>query len=204
MEKQSTRIAYAIGEFLLLTVMALIPPVLVYIDISVVGLGAGELAVTEFTQEGLLFMVALLFWYGAWQHPGSRGFLVLIAGFFSSMLMREMDALFDEISQGFWFWPAIVIAVSSIIYATAYSRNTVIKAMNAFVKTKPYYFILIGLIILLVFSRVFGSGSLIWQDLLGEAYSKAFRASLQEGLELLGYVYIAYGAFLAWFRKFNF
>jgi len=39
--------------------------------------------------------------------------------------------------------------------------------------------------------------------LLGEGYSHIFKSALQEGLELYGYLFIAYGVFRLWIKDFD-
>jgi len=38
---------------------------------------------------------------------------------------------------------------------------------------------------------------------MGEAYNATFKSALQEGLELYGYLFIAYGIFKLWIRDFD-
>ena len=201
--KVSYRIAYAIGEFALLSMLTLLPSALVYIDVVVIGDGVGELSVTEITQESLLLITLLIFWYGAWRHPNSRGFLMLVAGFFSCALIRELDVCFDAVWHGFWLWPALLVALSTVTFVAVYCRNSVAGPMSDFVGTRPYFCMMAGLSVVLVFSRTFGSGNLLWNDLLEVANISKFKSALQEGLELLGYLYIAYGSHVFFFKRFG-
>ena len=38
---------------------------------------------------------------------------------------------------------------------------------------------------------------------MGEAYNATFKSALQEGLELYGYLFIAYGVFKWWIKDFD-
>ena len=69
--------------------------------------------------------------------------------------------------------------------------------MARLVGTRAYFYLLVGLVIVLVFSRVFGSGNLLWDYVMAGAYTHGFKTTLQEGLELFGYVFIAVGAWVA-------
>jgi len=190
-----SRLIQAALEFLFLAIPLTIVPFLVFIDVSVLKNGVGEISVTEFTQETLLATSAAIFFYRAWRKPEMRGFLILVAGFFTCMLIRELDVFFDYIWHGFWFWPAILTAGACIAGALFPWRNSVIRPMADFIETNAYMHILIGLLTVLVFSRIFGSGNLLWKDILGAGYSSNFRSAIQEGIELYGYVFIAYGSF---------
>jgi len=203
MSATSFIIVRAIGEFLLLAVLTLLPAISIYVDVVIIGNSVGEVSVTEITQELLILVASLITWYGAWRHPDLRGFLVLMAGFFSCILIRELDAFLDYVWQGFWFWPAILTALASIGYVAVFCRNTVMEPLSSFVATRSYFFIMVGMIFLLVFSRTFGSGSLLWMEVLGEGYSHIFKSALQEGLELYGYLFITYGVFMLWIKDFD-
>lgn len=183
----------ALVEFMLLAVITLLPAATVYIDIVVMGHELADRSVTEDIQEILILLSALMLLYGAWRLPASRGFLVLVAGFFACMLIREFDELLNSISHGFWIYPALLIAIVSIGWAIV-CRDTVLVPMAAFIGTRAYYNILFGLLVVLIFSRIFGSGNLLWTDIMGEDFHWVYRSAIQEGLELFGYIFIAYGS----------
>lgn len=190
------KIITGIKDLFLLTLLTLAAPLVIAIDVLIIGFkGIPETSVTELMQEFLLFISTVLFGTRALRMPKSRGFLVLVSGFFACLFIRELDAYFDKIHHGFWLWPALSIAVAAIIFALFY-RKTIARPMADFIGTKSYYHLLFGLIILLVLSRVLGSGTLLWKPVMGEAYDYAFKSTLQEGLELFGYMLIAYGSFL--------
>ena len=196
-------ISQAVIEFLILVFFALLPLVGVYIDLVILGNDLGEVSVTEIAQETLLLATVVIFGYGTFKKPEQRGFLVLVTGFFSCLFIREMDAFLDEIRHGFWFWPALFVALLSIGYARFYARNTTLKPLASFIKTKPYFLILIGMIVLIVLSRTFGSGNLLWHNLpLEEGASFLVKTAVQEGLELFGYAFIFYGALVFHYRDF--
>lgn len=126
-----------------------------------------------------------------------------MAGFFSCALIRELDVYLVAIWHGFWLYPALVVALSTIAYVVLFCRTLVAVPMSNFIGTRPYFFIMVGLIVVLVFSRTFGSGALLWKALLGVAYSSSFRSAIQEGLELFGYLLIAYGSTVFFFKRYD-
>lgn len=201
MKNQVSNLVNAIVEFFILIFLALLPVISIYTDVVVLKNNVGEISVTEITQETLLLASALFFGYAAIKKPNMRGFLVLVAGFFGALFIREMDAFLDNIWHGFWFWPALLVALVSIFYARFLAKSTTLKPLTDFINTKPYIFILIGLIILLVFSRTFGSGSLLWHAVLAENSSRV-KTVVQEGLEVLGYAFIFYGSLVFHYRNF--
>ncbi len=196
MNRTITIIARGLCEFFFLALVSLVPALFAFIDIVFLGDGVSELSLTEITQETLLFVSALLIGHSAWRHADSRGFLMLMAGFFACMLVRELDGLLDNIWHGFWFWPAFLLAIATITYVMIYCRDTILEPMANFIDSKAFFYIMFGLIVVLVFSRVFGSGAILWKSLMGPDYNPVLKSTLQEGLELFGYIFIAYGSYL--------
>jgi hypothetical protein len=107
-------VLHSAGEFAVLAMTAASVPLIVYIDSVVLGDGVSELSITEIAQEVLLLLSAFLFFVAAIRHPESRGFFVLVGGFFIAMLVRELDFLFDVIHHGSWLYAAISTTAASI------------------------------------------------------------------------------------------
>jgi hypothetical protein len=187
------KILNAVGEFLGLALLATLAPVLVLIDVRMIGDAVDEVSLTEMTQAALLLFAVFVFGYRAGRNPETRGFALLVAGFFLCMLIRELDGLLDQIAHGFWLWPALLVAGSVVAYVAVACRTKVFRPMANFIGTKSYYHIITGLVVVLVFSRIFGSGR-YWGFLLEMDLGRLFKASLQEGLELFGYFLLGYGA----------
>lgn len=169
-------------------------PVLVKIDFTLIGHRASETSLLEITQEVLIFSSAVLCGISAWKHPDTRGFLALVSGLFGCMFIRECDALLDNIVHGFWFYPALALAFAAGLFAVN-TQETVIPTFAAYLGEKYFTYISIGLLLVVVFSRSFGSGRL-WQTVMGADYRATYKSVIQEGLELLGYIHIAYGTVL--------
>ncbi|MEN6449599.1 MAG: hypothetical protein ABFC96_03825 [Thermoguttaceae bacterium] len=197
-----TRILRSLGEFLLLTAMTAAVPLIVYVDAVVIGDDVSECSITEVTQETLLLLSTIMFLVAAGRHPESRGFLVLVGGFLACLLIRELDFLFDMVHHGLWLYPALLTAAGCLAIA-ADSWKTVFGSMAAYAETKSCIFVTIGLLIVMVFSRLFGSGRLMWIAVLQTDYRGVCKAIIQEGLELFGYMFIFYGSCLLpqWTRR---
>ncbi|NLG34773.1 MAG: hypothetical protein GX548_05415 [Lentisphaerae bacterium] len=187
-------VARALGEFLILSVMMTIVPLVLAIDLIILDQPINERSWTEAAQHVFILLTFLRFALYARRHPSSRGFSILAAGFFGCMAIREFDSLFDHICHGFWLYPALLLAAVSVWRATADGRNSVLAGIASFVNSRAYYPILFGLLILLVFSRSFGSGQLLWHHLLDDNNARFFKTALQESLELLGYMFLFHGA----------
>ncbi|MEN6459547.1 MAG: hypothetical protein ABFC63_11540 [Thermoguttaceae bacterium] len=186
----------SLGELLLLAVLTAAVPLIVYVDNALLGNEVSEYSVTEIAQETLLLLSAILIFVQAWRHPEVRGFLVLVGGIFACMLIRELDFLCDMIHHGFWVYPALLTAAAALACA-AVCRGTVLASLAAYTGTKSCIYMTIGLLIVLVLSRLFGSGHLIWSEFLATDHCKSLlKTVIQEGLELFGYVFVFYGSFL--------
>lgn len=182
-------------SFLVLVLGMLWAPVAVLLDVVVIGHGMPEHGVTEISQETVLLLATLLMYTMVIKLPSQRGFLLLVAGLFLSMFLRELDYLFDKISHGYWKYPVTLVVLLTFALAALF-RNTVVPAMAEATRSVPFAYILAGLAIVLFFSRIFGTGSL-WGAILdagaGVNAPALVKNSVQEGLELLGYVLILYG-----------
>lgn len=189
-----SRFLRVLFEAVVLAILMIAVPLILVLDLIVLEHGVKEISVTEFTQEGLLFLSMVLIGITAWRQKDSRGFLVLVTGFFAAMLIREIDVFLDAISHGFWIYPAILISAGAIIYSTRL-RNTVFTPMVQFSASKPFAYLVIGLLLVLLFSRAFGT-SQFWSAIMGADYNRLYKTIIQEGLELLGYALIFFGSVL--------
>jgi len=183
-------------KLLTLVALVLLSVFIVRIDDGLLQQGKSEYSITEFTQAGFILVSAILFGLSAKNDQQSRGFFVLVMGLFATMLIRESDAFFDLIYHGFWIYPALAVSLATVLYART-CRGTVKHPMLKHMETRDFVYINLGLIIILVFSRTFGSGTL-WRDVMGDDYSSVYKSVIQEGIELFGYTVVLYGSILVW------
>lgn len=178
--------------FLAFTLLAIAVPMIVKFEVVTLGRNISEVSLTELVQQLFLLFAVIVFALSAKKLPQQRSFYVLVAGFFGCMLLREHDYYFDMIQHGFWFYPTITLAIGTIIYTF---KNTEYFAASAyqFKATKAYIYILIGLVVILVFSRLFGTGGL-WKVVMAADYKHHYKSTIQEGLELFGYAILFLGS----------
>lgn len=174
---------------------------IVALDAELLEQGKSEYSITEFAQEIFILCSAILFGFSAKFDRQAKGFLILVMGFFVTMLVRESDAFFDKIQHGFWIYPALFVSLTSVIYARKCVGTVKIPMLN-YMDSKPFVYISLGLIIIIIFSRTFGSGHL-WRDIMGDDYSIVYKTVIQEGIELLGYIFVLYGSILVWYEAFK-
>lgn len=183
-----------IVNFLLLTGASAYAGLAVLVDVAVIKDSVGEISVTELSQELLLFLTSYFFFHQAKKDPALRGGMLLIGGFFSCMFIRELDAMFDIIHHGIWVYLALLVALGCVVLASLTPKTTS-QGLNTFMMHSSFHYMMCGLVIVLVFSRIFGM-NIIWRAVMHDDYLRAVKNIVEEGTELLGYM-ICFGAALA-------
>ena len=163
---------------------------LAYIDISAAG-RIKDASYTENLQETLLVFSFIIFIYSA-KKNNKRG-LLLVAGFFLCMFIREWDAVFDELFHGAWKYIAIPTAIGFTYFALREGLQKVWDDLAEFMSSKSYDIIVTGLIIVLVVSRLLGNRA-VWMLMSGPDFKYVFKTFIEEGVELLGYMVIFAGS----------
>lgn len=147
----------------------------------------------EYLEQGLLSLNIVFFLIIATNQPSYRRVALLIAGFFSCMLIRELDTFFDEILHGFWKYPAILLAAITLFYASRSPTET-IRGLAYYVQTPYFGIVATGMALLIVFSRLFGMG-VFWEMVMDDNYQRIVKDLAEEGTELMAYTIITYGNF---------
>lgn len=173
------------AAFLFATLFLVIMMSAIYIDVNWMNDAMHETSLTETLQEVMLASVAALFFCSARHRAAQRGALILIGGFYSCMLIRELDFVFDLVAHGSWVWFALATAAASLALALRAPRGT-LDGLVAFVTHRSWLMTASGLLIVLVFSRLFGMHQL-WQHLMLDGYNRVVKNMAEEGTELLGY-----------------
>ena len=158
-----------------------------------------ELGPTELCQTILLLASTLLFFSEAFRSPEMRRALVLTGGLVGCMLIREQDYFLDMLSHGCWKWPAFALALACLTYAATNLRDT-ITSLAKLIHWRHFPLLLAGLVIVLAYSRLFGTGAL-WKTLLPEGDWRIAKNAIEESSELLGYALIVASALLLRFGK---
>ncbi|MEX2608243.1 MAG: hypothetical protein WD708_12950 [Kiritimatiellia bacterium] len=188
------RFQSGLSELFTLVLICLLPPISIFCDLTLLGRRLLENSVTETFQELFLLFAIVTLWISARKHPESRGMLALMAGLFACMFIRENDSALDHIWHGFWFWPAMTVAVVVIVYVAVYCRESVTGPVLDLFDSKSFLYIAMGLVVILVLSRLFGSGRFVWNTFITGYYTHSVKTAIQEGLELFGYQLLANGS----------
>lgn len=173
---------------LLIIIITLATSSALWIDVKVLGNDLTEKSFTEFSEQILLVISSLTFVWLAKKHQHLRSVGQLIASFFLVILIRELDVWFDLIVHGAWIYPALLVTATSIAYA-AKSKATFKEQMLTFLKTDHMGLLVVGMMMLLISSRIFGMGEL-WELIMGDNYVRTVKNTVEEGGELFSYYII--------------
>ena len=97
------------------------------------------------------------------------------------------------IVHGAWKYFALALIAFVFYQAWCLGKENTIATLAAFMKSRSYTFIFIGLLIVLVFSRLFGMGEL-WETIMADHFNRTVKNVVEEGTELWGYALIFWGA----------
>jgi hypothetical protein len=164
----------------------------IYLDTSILNNRLTELSFTEFAQSGFILISTVLFLIKTKKEPSSAGLFILISGLFAMMFVRESDYYLDAIYHGFWKVPVSIIFIVCLFF-TYKNKTKIIQPLLKYQNTKAFTYTFIGFLITIVFSRLFGTGSL-WIEIATSADSSYIKTVVQEGLELFGYSLVLMGA----------
>lgn len=147
-----------------------------------------ESSYTEYTQESFLFLVICIFIYCFFKKPSVKVLSILFSLFFLVHLIRELDGVFDQIVHGFWIYPALLVVLFAF-FILIKNWKKFWEEFNTIHRSYPFGILLCGLVILHVFSRIYGTTS-TWKYALQDEYLRIIKDASQESIELLGYSFI--------------
>lgn len=185
MKENMLNLANKLLGFTLASALALLAVLAMHLDINIFDTGLQEVSFTEGMQEGLLLVTVLLYLFLARKNAEMRPALVLVAGFFACMFIRELDSFFSFL--GLHWLPLALLAAGAAIFYAAKRPQSTLGGLVKFSETQPFALLMGGLLTVLVFSRLFGMKSL-WIGLLGQDYPRPVKNFAEEGIELFGYV----------------
>lgn len=153
-----------------------------------------ENSVTEKMHDALAFSSCALFLWAARLSQSLRPAAVIVGTLVGLMFIREFDAFLDErVFDGAWQ----VFVFLAIVAATIYLIKQPYKVKPSLVeysRTSSAGIFLSGILVVLVFSRLFGRGS-FWQAVMEDNYMRLVKNIAEEGTELVGYALLFIAAF---------
>ena len=143
-----------------------------------------ERGFVEHTQELLIFLSSSIFLCLAFKR--NTGALWLVGGFLACMFIRELDSVFDKIFHGAWFYITIPVVCLCVYKAWQEGIEKTINSLSEFMRTQAFTRLSIGLLTVLVFSRLMGYKPM-WKLAMGKHYYWNVKFVVEEGTELFGY-----------------
>ena len=145
-----------------------------------------EDSLTELVQVIFLLAGAILCLWQALVKKAHAAFFISVSAFFAISFFREFNNFMNTyIFDSSWQIPVYLIIFSYLFYA--YKRiPSILEDMTRFLPTHGFGVLTTGLLIVFIFSRLYGLHG-IWMDLLGENYIRDVKNISEEGIELLGY-----------------
>lgn len=184
------RLLELLAGFVPAAIACLVPVALVFCDIAVFGLECDEAGVVEISQSAALLATVALVGCVAKKRGDLRGGLVLVAGFFLAMLIREQDQVLEEfLPHGAWVVPCALATAGAAAIAFA-NRDTLLPALAHVRANGRFPWLALGVMTVIGYARIFGS-KYIWKAVVGtdDCY-RAVKHVAEEGTELFGYAMI--------------
>lgn len=146
----------------------------------------GENSLTEILQEIFLFMIGILFIVIGRNDHSLSPVSSLISLFFFMSLIRELSFLLDV-----WFY-FVLLLLMIFVWLAYHTRKKLMQSLYSFIKSPFISWLVIGLLVTFLFSRLFGRTGL-WKAIIGDGYNRWIKNAAEEGIELLGYSLIFIG-----------
>lgn len=194
MKKNIPPFYQGILKFISFIVVFLSINIVIYIDVFFLKNNLSERSLTELAQSLFLIIIILQFKKTSHISKDYQAACVLICGFFSVLLIRELDYYFDMIFHGAWKYFAIPIALIAICFSF-FKKNHTFKGLNLLLGEKYFNILLMGIAMLFIFSRIYGMGD-FWKGVMNDHYIRDVKNISEEGIELLSYTVLLIGSFL--------
>jgi hypothetical protein len=155
----------------------------------------GENGLIEWMQVLFLAVSITILWRAAFLAKDRRAVLFSMICLLVATIMREWDNILDEtLGRHVWkvFSGAFIVAASVPFFL--HRRDFYLSALHL-TRQPSFGIMLTGGLIVLVFSRMFGSGE-FWTDLIDHrAFAREAKRVAEECTELMGYFFIMTGTF---------
>ncbi len=163
--------------------------------------GTDTEAALEIAEDIMLGAAAVLFFALARKIPEERAGILLIAGFLTALFIREQDFAFDAISHSAWLIPEAVFLVPLFWYVWKRGLSETLEGLGNFVRSDSFVLMAAGVAMLLVFSRLYGSGSL-WKLFISDPDSMYIAKRIsEESMEILSYALMTISAGAYYVRR---
>lgn len=162
-----------------------------------------ETGPVEIAETIFALSTALVFLLSARRDRTRTPCAVVVATLLFCACVREADYFLDVlIGRHAW---KVIVSMILVCLAFYYMRNThrVVESVKNFMSETSFGVFMSGILVLIVFSRLFGYGG-FWKELIDGAYYRVIKTIVEEGVELMGYFLLLISSFeyrhAAWIR----
>jgi hypothetical protein len=148
-----------------------------------------ETGPVETLQTIFTMSAALIFLLAGRRHPQSQPCAVTVAALLFCFFIRESDYFLDVLA-GRHTWKVLVTLVLALLgcYVLRSHRQVIVSVTN-FAQRAGFGIFISGVLVLIVFSRLFGYGP-FWYAILDDNSYRTVKTIVEEGVELMGYFLI--------------
>ena len=158
-----------------------------------------ETGLTERVQLGCAVLIVMLMLVHAWRYPPLRPVTIQLAGLFLMLAIRELDWWTDEvIGDHTWQIGVSLVLLWQIVYFWQI-RHCWAAVWRRFSNSAAFGAVASGLLVLTVFSRLFGRET-VWEAVMGSGYQRIVKNAAEESIELLGFALVLIGSIELWFQ----
>lgn len=148
----------------------------------------------EIFQETFLLITTALFWILVRRLPEEKGGLMLIAGFFTALLIREMDCAMDIISRSAWVYVEVVVLFPILFCVCRSGLTSILSGLARFVRSDSFVLMAVGVAMLLFYSRMIGAEWLLQLYMPKQYGLRIAKRFSEEASELVSYSIILIAA----------
>ncbi|MCP2231514.1 hypothetical protein [Erwinia aphidicola] len=183
-----------IKEYLALAMVMCVPYLIVMADNYIFKNEVNKHSITAISHSVFLIINIILLYKIKDNNRDLSGGILLIIGLFAAMFIRENRENIRDLFNGalHWSWLAIAISVSYLWQAAQQGIRKALRNLVELHRFGDYNYLICGLILVLVWSRLFGNRYL-WKGIANIHYSEALKNTAEEPTQSLGYLIIMYG-----------
>jgi len=145
-----------------------------------------EIGPVEVLETVFALTTAVIFLATARRNKEREPCAILVAGFLFCIFIRESDYFLDElVARHTW---KVLVSLTLVLLAIYIAKNfkRVVASVLDFVGQPSFGVFLSGLLVLIVFSRLFGYGG-FWKAIMDDSSYRTVKTIVEEGTEQMGY-----------------
>ncbi len=145
-----------------------------------------EIGPVEVLESIFTLSTALIFLFAARVDSTRESCVILLTGVLFCIFIRESDYFLDVlVAPHVW---KVLVSLMLVFMAgyVATHLNRVVVSVSDFTHHSSFGIFLSGLLVVIVFSRLFGHGE-FWKELLHRGQYRIVKTIVEEGVELMGY-----------------